>query len=197
MTNDDPTAAPVRLDRFSSAGFNRGASRLKEALWVLLGAPILSICVPGSRWRVGLLRLFGAQIGRCTVWKPRVRVKFPWRLAVGNHSWIGEAVWIDNLAQVTIGDHVCISQGAYFCTGNHDWSVPEFDLVTAGIVLETGVWIGARAILTPDCRAEAGAVVTAGSVVSGRLEPFTIYRGVPAYRVGARRMKANADRNPL
>ncbi len=186
---DTQDTGRVRLDHFSAAHFERGASRLKEALWVGLGAPVLACWLPGSRWRAGLLRIFGARIGCGTVWKPRVRVKFPWRLSVGDHSWIGEAVWIDNLAPVAIGDHVCISQGAYLCTGNHDWSAPSFDLIESGILLKRGVWIGARALVMPGSHAEEGAVLAAGSVGSGRLEAFTIYRGNPAVSLRPRRIK--------
>jgi len=181
----------VRLDQFSSQGFDRGASRLREVLWITFGNPLLQCFIPGSKWRVALLRAFGATIGVATVWKPHVRVKFPWRLAVGNHSWIGEDVWIDNLAQVTIGSHVCISQGAYLCTGNHDWSHPSFDLITEPIELERGVWIGARAIVMPGTHAEEGAILTAGSAAGGRLERFKVYQGNKATVVGNRIIKVS------
>ena len=92
-----------------------------------------------------LLRMTGASVGAGVVIKPRVTIKYPWKLAVGNHSWIGEQVWIDNLDQVTIGAHVCISQGALLLCGNHDYKKPTFDLITGPIVLEDGVWIGAKA----------------------------------------------------
>ncbi len=181
----------VTLDQFSSQGFDRGASRLKEALWIAFGNPFLQCFIPGSKWRVALLRAFGTTIGKATVWKPNIRVKFPWRLAVGSHSWIGEDVWIDNLAQITIGSHVCISQGAYLCTGNHDWSLPSFDLITEPIKLETGVWIGARAIVAPGTHAEEGAVLTAGSSAGGRLERYKIYQGNKAAVAGNRTIKTS------
>ena len=175
----------IRLDKFSSEGFDRGASRLKEVFWVAFGQPLLRSSVPGSRWRVGLLRIFQARIGEGTVWKPGVRVKFPWRLIVGDHSWIGEDVWIDNLAQVEIADHVCISQGAYLCTGNHDWSRETFDLITTPIFISRGAWVGAKALLAPGACIQEGCVVAAGSVASGTLQPFAVYRGNPAIRAGA------------
>lgn len=185
-TNEERSG--VRLDRFSAAGFDRGASRFKEALWVGIGSPLLSSFMPGSRWRVRLLRAFGARIGIGTVWKPHVRVKFPWRLAVGDHCWVGEDVWIDNLARVELSNHVCLSQGAYLCTGNHDWSVETFDLITREIVIRDGSWVGAKAVIAPGTRINEAAVVTAGSVGSGDLEASKIYRGNPARPVGFRKM---------
>lgn len=193
MTEPDRSIEPtdqssVRLDRFSAAGFDRGASRLTEALWMGMGTPILRSFMPGSRWRTWLLRSFGAQIGRGTVWKSGVRIKFPWRLVVGDHCWVGEDVWIDNLARVTLADHVCISQGAYLCTGNHDWSRESFDLIAQGINLGEGCWIGAKSVVAPDTQIEEGAVLTAGSVAIGHLKGFTIYQGNKAVPIGKRRV---------
>jgi acetyltransferase-like isoleucine patch superfamily enzyme len=58
--------------------------------------------------------------------KPSVNIKYPWLLEVGDHVWIGEEVWIDNLAKVRIGSNVCISQGAMLLTGNHDFTKSTF-----------------------------------------------------------------------
>lgn len=185
--------ARVRLDRFSAEGFDRGASRLMEALWVGVGGPILRCFVPGSGWRVRLLRLFCARIGKGTVWKPGVRVKFPWRLSVGDHCWLGEDVWIDNLAQISLADHVCVSQGAYLCTGNHDWSIESFDLIVEGITLETGVWIGAKTIIGPGTHFEEGAVLTAGSVAVGHKKRYTIYGGNTAVPIAQRQVSPSSD----
>ena len=108
---------PIDLSRPDSSELVRGRSRLVEALWIFFGAPVLaSRLMLSARVRSSLLRLFGAKIGVNMYMKPGVRVKFPWYLSVGDHCWIGEDVWIDNLAPVTIGSHVCVSQGAYLCT---------------------------------------------------------------------------------
>src|SRR5882724_7516618 len=125
----------------------RGRSRSIEVLWIFFAAPVLASRVMiSSKVRVWLLRLFGARIGVNVYIKPGVRVKFPWYLSIGDYCWIGEDVWIDNLAQVSIASHVCVSQGAYFCTGNHDWSERNMRLFSKPIRLETGSWVGARAV---------------------------------------------------
>ncbi|MEM9423013.1 MAG: WcaF family extracellular polysaccharide biosynthesis acetyltransferase [Pseudomonadota bacterium] len=170
----------MKLDLFDAAGFNRGAPRWREAMWLVASGLLISTWLPGSVWRIALLRLFGAKIGKCVVIKPHVKVKFPWRLSVGNHCWIGEHTWIDNLADVKIGEHVCISQGAYLCTGSHDWCSEKFDLIVKPIALEPHVWIGAKSTIGPGCQVGEGAVVALGSVALGSLKPWTIYSGVPA-----------------
>ena len=170
----------VRLDLFTNAEFSRGASRLKELCWVAVSGLLVESWLPGSGWRRQLLRAFGARIGKGVIIKPRVRVKFPWRLTVGDHSWIGEDVWIDNLAEVTVGSHCCLSQGAYLCTGSHNWTDPQFGLITRSIKLGDGCWVCAKASLVPGTELESGAVVAMGSVASGRLAGWTVHAGVPS-----------------
>lgn len=176
------------LSQFSNAWFNRGAPRWKEALWLAISALFfqhtLAVYSPVKVW---LLRRFGASVGANVLIKPRVSIKFPWKLRLGDHVWIGEGVWIDNLAPVHIGHHVCISQGAMLLTGNHNYKKSAFDLVVEPIQLNDGVWIGAKAIVCPGVTIGEHAVLTVGSVAAGDLDPFGIFQGNPAvwvrYRV--------------
>jgi len=135
-----------------------------------------------------LLSLFGAKVGQGVVIKNRVNIKYPWRLAVGDHSWIGEGAWIDSLGNVTIGANACLSQGCMIETGNHDWSKPSFDLMIEDVVVEDGAWAAVRSLLLPGSKLASHAVLGAGSVLSGTTEPYGIYVGVPAQKVGKRRI---------
>lgn len=187
----------MKLASFTSRDFDRGASRLREAAWLIVSGLLVESWLPGSGWRCGLLRRFGATIGARVTIKPRVRVKFPWRLHVADDVWIGEAVWIDNLAPVTIDHDVCISQGAYLCTGSHDWTSPTFDLIVRPIEVANHAWIGAMARLAPGTRVGEGAVVSMGAMVSGDLDPYRIYvassRAMPTGKV--RRVETAPDRH--
>jgi putative colanic acid biosynthesis acetyltransferase WcaF len=176
----------IDLELFDNKGFHRGRPRWIEALWITLSALLVESWLPGSWHRVLLLRLFGAVVGRRVVIKPHVRVKFPWRLRIGNDSWIGEGAWIDNLDSVDIGSDCCISQGAYLCTGSHDWAKPGFDLIVRPIRIGNGAWIAAKAVIAPGVTIGEGAVLTLGSVAVADLEPWTIYRGCPAAPVRKR-----------
>jgi len=176
----------MHLDRYNNPDFQRGRSWLIEALWRTVEGIFFHSWIPGSVWRVNLLRLFGSNIGHNVVIKPYVRVKFPWKLTVGDFSWIGEEVWIDNLAEVTVGKHCCLSQGANLCTGSHRWDRDTFDLVTRPIHIEDHCWIGAKTQISPGVTCREGSVLTLGSTASSDLEKWHIYTGSPAQSVKQR-----------
>ena len=127
-----------------------------------------------SNLKVFLLRVFGATVGKKVVLKPNINIKYPWNLVIGNHCWIGEGVWIDNLDQVTLEDHVCISQGAFLECGNHNYKSSSFDLMTAPIYVKQGSWIGAKGIIGPGVTVGSHAVLSLGAVATKDLEPYTL-----------------------
>ena len=180
----------MRLDTYQQGDYTPGAGLVKQLAWWFAGQPLVrSHWVPFSRVKVAVLRAFGARIGNGVRVKPGVRVKFPWRLTVGDHVWIGEDVWIDNLAPVTLGSHVCVSQGAYLCTGSHDWGRDSFDLITRPIVVEDGAWVAAFARVGPGVTVGRGAVLTLGGVAVKSLEPGMVHAGDPAGVVKARKIR--------
>ncbi len=182
----------VKLRQYDNSWYHPGGSFLKRSAWFFLGQPIVaSAWIPSSSLRVALLRVFGATIGERVVIKPSVEVKYPWHLVIGDDCWIGEHVWIDNLTTVRIESNVCVSQGAYLCTGNHDWSDEKFGLITSPIELAEGSWAGAKCVLTPGAALGRGAVAAAGSVITGKVPDGQVYAGNPAKFVKVRRMRAD------
>ena len=173
----------TRVDlRLTSIGdYRPGRPFVVRALWLVAEALVLLNPVVTSyalkRW---LLRRFGARVGRGVVIKPSVHVKYPWRLELGDWCWLGERAWIDNFVTVRIGASACVSQGAYLCTGNHDWSDPGMRRVVAPVAVEDGAWVGAFACVAPGVTVGAEAVLTLGSVLLHDAEPGGIYQGNPA-----------------
>ena len=166
----------IDLSRFSSDEFDRGASRLKEALWVLVRAAFFLPSLPWpSAVRVLLLRLFAARVGNGVVIRSRVNIWFPWRLVIGNHVWLGEEVLILNLASVTIESNVCVSQRAFLCTGSHDHRKREFPLITKPIVAHSGSWIAAQVFVGPGVEIGPNSVVSAGSIVLKDVPPNVVF----------------------
>ena len=169
------------LSRYSARNFDRGASRWKEALWHAVKCLVFQNPIPiPSRIRVALLRAFGARVGRGVVIRSNVNIKFPWRLEIGDHVWLGEEVAILSLAPVKIGSNVCISQRAHLCTGSHDHRSDTFDLIVRPIEVGSGVWVAAQAFIAPGVKLGDGSVVGAGSVVLKDVPPGCVVRGNPA-----------------
>ncbi len=180
----------MHLDNYTLGDYTPGAPLWKQVLWYFLGAPLFSsYLLPFSAIKVSLLKIFGASIGQGVRIKPKVRIKFPWRLTIGDYVWLGEAAWLDNIAPVTIESQVCISQGVYLCTGNHDWTHPNFALMPAPIIIKESSWLAAYSVVGPGVTIGKGAVLGLGSVTSHNLEPWTIYSGNPAQAVKKRVVK--------
>jgi putative colanic acid biosynthesis acetyltransferase WcaF len=169
------------LSVFNNSWYTPKAGVAKRGMWFLVNAIVmLNPIVPFSGLKIFLLRSFGAQIGKGVVIKPSVNIKYPWLLSIDDNSWIGEKVWIDNLADVHIGKNVCISQGAFLLCGNHNYKKPSFDLQIGKIILEDGVWIGAKSIVCPGVTCSSHAVLAVGSIATHNLDAFSIYQGNPA-----------------
>ncbi|GAA3298044.1 hypothetical protein GCM10020295_32650 [Streptomyces cinereospinus] len=111
-----------------------------------------------------MLRAFGARVGRRVLIRRGVRVHWPWRLSVGDDVWIGEDAWLLNLEQITIGNDVCVSQGALLCTGSHQHHHPTFEFDNGPIRLEPGAWVAARSVVLRGVTVGRGAVVGASAV---------------------------------
>jgi len=174
------------LSKYNNNNFKPGNIFLRFFWYFINVIFFKSSFFPFNFLKIFLLQLFGCSLGKGVVIKPNVNIKYPWKLSLGNYVWIGESVWIDNLDNVTIGNHVCISQGAMLICGSHNYKKQSFDLITKEITLNDGVWIGAKSIILPGVVAESHAILSAGSVISKNLESFTVYKGNPAEKVGSR-----------
>jgi len=173
--------AAINLEKFDNSDFDRGAPRWKRGLWVLVRCVFFqNPCPWGSSFRSALLRAFGAKIGRGVGIGSNVNISFPWRLAVGDHVWIGDDVGMLSLAQVTIESHVCVARRSFLCTASHDLLREDFKLKVAPILIQTGSWIALGSVITPGVTIGSGAVVSAGSVVLKDVPANCLVRGNPA-----------------
>ncbi|MBL4624846.1 MAG: colanic acid biosynthesis acetyltransferase WcaF, partial [Flavobacteriales bacterium] len=169
--------------------FEVGRPKIVVLVWYVFNTMVLnSYLIPISFLKRVLLRVFGAEIGKGVVIKPKVNIKYPWKLRVGDNTWIGENVWIDNLDLVEIGANVCISQGALILSGNHDYTNPSFNLIVKPIRIEEGVWIGAKSIVTQGVICKSHSILSVNSVANGNLEAYSIYKGNPAEKIRDREL---------
>jgi putative colanic acid biosynthesis acetyltransferase WcaF len=175
------------ISKYDNVSYKPGGSTLKRLSWYYVNLLFFrSGMIPSSTLKCILLRDFGAKIGKGVNIKPCVNIKYPWRLKIGDFTWIGENSWIDNLADVTIGNNCCISQGAMLLCGNHNYRKSTFDLITGKISIEDGAWIGAHSVVCPGIECKSHSVLAVNSVATRNLEPYGIYQGNPAVKVKER-----------
>jgi putative colanic acid biosynthesis acetyltransferase WcaF len=168
---------------FDTGGFQIGASAFKQFLWYFTDVFFFkSRIIPISSLLVFLLRCFGAKIGKQVRIKPGIHIKYPWKLIIGNYSWLADC-YIENLDLVSIGENCCISQQAILMTGNHNYQRTTFDLITGPITIEQGAWIGAACMVGPGVFVHNHAVLSMGSVAAKSLDAYGIYKGNPAIKV--------------
>ena len=170
----------MRLDLYDNSGFDRGASRGKEAAWVICKCLFFLNPFPWpSSLRAFWLRLFGAKLGSNVVIRSGTNITFPWRFEAGDHVWIGEDVCILSLAKVSIRSQVCISQRAFLCTGSHQYQKETFDLMVQPIDIDSSVWIAATAFIGPGVTIGRDSIIAAGSVVTRPVPALSFVKGNP------------------
>lgn len=173
------------LASFSGAGYDKGRGRCVQVLWLAVSTLIFARWWLPSRVRVSILRGFGATVGRNVLIRQNVRIHWPWKLIIGDGTWIGDSAWILNLEPVTVGSNVCISQAAFICTGSHDRTSATFEFDNAPIEIGDGAWVAARAMVLRGTKVEPGETVPANevrSVKSGRLDVSSATRGSVSHR---------------
>lgn len=170
MTTEPGVSYP-KLRNPHPGGYDKGRGFLWQASWFAVQNLVFGAWwCPGSL-RPWLLKAFGAKIGRNVFIRHRVRVLWPWKLVIGDDCLIGEDVWLLNLEPVTIGSDVCLSQGAFLCTGSHDHDSPTFDYDNGPIAVHDGAWIAAQALVLRGVTVGVGAVVGARAVVRRDVAP--------------------------
>ena len=137
-------------------------------------------------WRNGLLRLFGARIGRCVHIHPSVRIATPWNVVVGDNTAVGDGVILYSLGTITLGSDVTVSQYAHLCAGTHDHREAALPLLKPPITIGRGAWVCADAFIGPDIRVGDYAIIGARAVVIKDVPPWAIVAGNPAREIATR-----------
>lgn len=161
-------------------------SRFQVYLWAVCELLFVSSAWQvSSRLRVAVLRAFGAEIGRGVIMRPRIRVRFPWKLHIGDDSWIGEGVWLHNQDHIYISHDCVISQETMLTTGSHAHR-RDMALITRPIVIEPGVWITSRCMVLGGAHLGRSALARPMTVVAGDIPANTVVAGPDCRAVGTR-----------
>ena len=176
------------------SGYENRLGRKHQAvrmLWNILW-PLTTWFLPrslGMGWKRSLLRMFGAKVHPTAQVYSSARIYYPANLTMEAYSCLADGVECYNVAPVTVGAHSTISQGSLLCTASHDITDSHHRLVTAPIVVEDQVWIGARAYIGMGVVVRQGAVVGATASVYKTVEPWTVVGGNPARFIEKREIR--------
>ena len=125
-------------------------------------------------WRKFLLRLFGAKIGKKVIIRSSVKITYPWKLTIGDYSWIGDDVDLYTLGEIDIGNNVVISQRSYLCTASHNYKKKNFPIYQKPIKICDEVWIATDVFIAP------GITIGRGTVIGSR---SSVYKDIPSNKV--------------
>lgn len=194
MTETQQTKSWVDLRQYDQSNFDRGRPGWFILLWWFVQAVTFPLTLHSlSGIRCWILRRFGAKIGQGVLIRPTARFTYPWKVKIGNYSWIGDDVVLYSLDQINIGQHCVISQKSYLCTGSHEITDPAFGLKTAPITLEDGAWVAADCFVSPGVVIGSNAVIAARSSVFSDMPPGQVCIGTPCRPRYARLMEAKSS----
>jgi len=174
--------APIQdLRRFRVPPGFRGRGAAVVQLWWLVQATLFGLSPQiAYGWRRWLLRLFGARIGEGVLIRASARVTYPWKVAIGDHAWIGDQAVLYSLGEISIGANAVISQRCYLCTGSHDFTRPEFPIYAEPVSIGAEAWLATDVFVAPGVTIGRGTVVGARSSVFADLPEMMLCRGTPA-----------------
>lgn len=184
---DEKFNTTQQLDKFSTPRNFRGRSALIVQLWWIVQASLFA-CSPQLfyGWRRFLLRAFGAKVGKGVVIRPSAKITYPWKVEIGEYSWVGDDVTIYSLGDIKIGAHSVVSQKCYLCAGSHDYNDVTFPLTADSIHIGDHCWLATDVYVAPGIVISDGCVVGARSSVFKNLPAMSICVGTPAKKIKSR-----------
>ena len=154
--------------------------KLKIQLWRCVDALFFKTSLKAlSVWRVFLLRLFGAKIGKGCYVSPKCTVTMPWNLVMGNFVSMDDYVFIKSSVRVSIGDYVSLSVFVHIVPGGHDVRARSFAYRGVPVAIGNGAFIGADAYIGRGVTIGQMAVVGARSLVLKDIPENSIAYGSP------------------
>jgi putative colanic acid biosynthesis acetyltransferase WcaF len=193
MPPDRDTPVFQDLTRFAlPPGFRGRPAWFVQLWWLVQGSLFAGSPQFAYAWRRGLLRLFGMRVGDGVLVRPTARISYPWKVQIGDHSWIGDDVVLYSLGDIRIGRHAVVSQRSYVCAADHDHLRADFPIRARPIRIDDQVWIGTDVFIGPGVHVARAAVVGARSAVYADLPAAMVCLGSPCRPVKPRLMTADA-----
>lgn len=170
----------IDLRQYDQSWFDRGRPGWYIIIWWLVQSIAFPLSLHNAHgFRCWLLRCFGGKIGQKVTIRPTARFTYPWKVEIGDYSWIGDDVVLYSLDTIKIGSQCVISQKSYLCTGSHNNQDQAFGLIVKPIIIGNGVWIAADCFIAPGVQIGANTVIGARSSVFSDIPHAQVAWGTP------------------
>ncbi|MBZ5749054.1 putative colanic acid biosynthesis acetyltransferase [Metabacillus rhizolycopersici] len=171
----------IKLNKYNQEWYSKGKSNFIVLLWWLVQGTLFRFSLHNMyRWRNFLLRIFGAEIGKGVQVRSSAKFTYPWKVSIGNYSWVGDDVYFYSLDRIKVGNNCVVSQKAYLCTGSHNIKDIHFGLITSPIVIKDGAWVASDVFVYPGATIHEMGVVAARSTVIRDVPTNEVHAGSPA-----------------
>ena len=149
-------------------------------LWRYVGALLFRLTpMPLFVVRSGILRVFGAKVGRACKIYPTVKIWHPMNLELGSFCGVGEGVYLYNQAAIIVGEGAVLSRNCFVCTATHDYNSVGFDLIRSKVIIAPQAWLASNCTILPGLHVGEGAVIGACAVLTKDALPWGVYAGNP------------------
>ena len=181
----------VDLSKYDQSWFDRGKKGYVIALWWIVQDTLFRHSLHNMYgFRNFILRCFGAKIGKNVKIRRKCEITYPWKLEIGDNTWVDDEVLLYNLEKIIIGSNCSITRRSFLCTGNHDSNDPFFGLIVKPITIDDGVWIQADCFISQGVNIKTNSIVRARSSVLKSLEGNKIYQGIPCKAIKERSLNS-------
>lgn len=182
----------LTLERHAPGHVSKGI-KIKRVAWNVTAALLFRpfITPVFRKWRIALLRWFGAKIEWDANVYASVKIWAPWMLKMGHRACLGPEVICYNQDWVVLEDDAIVSQYSYLCTAGHDvnmMNTADQSLITSSILLRSKSWVGSRAFIGMGIEIGEGAVVGATASVYKNVEPWSVVGGNPSKLIKMRKL---------
>ena len=127
-------------------------------------------------------------------------------IELGNNIVIGEgALLVSSIATIKVHDYVVFGPNVTIYTGDHQTNILGKHIIEIreedknnknldkDVIIESGCWIGTRAIILKGVTIGKGSIIGAGAVVTKNIPPYSVYVGVPSSKILKRFTKEEID----
>jgi len=173
------------LSEYNQDWFDRGRPGLFIILWWIIQGTIFRFSFHNMyKFRSIILKAFGAKLGKNVKIRASAKFHYPWKVDIGDNSWIGDNVNLYSLDNIKVGKNTVISQNTYINTGSHDINDPYFGLITKPVIIENEVWICANCFVNLGVSIGVGVTIGAMSNVTKDIPDYIFCVGNPCKKYG-------------